>query len=92
MRHVTACHPWLDAELEAVGPRVVVALGATAARAVLGRTAKIGELRGRVLEEPDRPVVVTTHPSAVLRLRGRDGYDEAFAGLASDLRLAAPYA
>jgi uracil-DNA glycosylase len=92
VRHVTACHPWLGAELEAVGPRVVVALGATAARAVLGRTAKIGELRGQVLEEPDRPVVVTTHPSAVLRLRGRDGYDEAFAGLVSDLRLAAPYA
>ena len=89
---MTACHPWLDAELEAVGPRVVVALGATAARAVLGRTAKIGELRGRVLEEPDRPVVVTTHPSAVLRLRGRDGYDEAFAGLVADLRLATPYA
>jgi uracil-DNA glycosylase family protein len=92
VRHVRACHPWLDAELEAVGPRVVVALGATAARAVLGRTAKIGELRGHVLEEPDPPVVVTTHPSAVLRLRGRDGYDEAFAGLVSDLRLAAPYA
>jgi uracil-DNA glycosylase family protein len=92
VRHVTACHPWLDAELEAVGPRVVVSLGATAARAVLGRAARIGELRGHVLEEPDRPVVVTTHPSAVLRLRGRDGYDEAFAGLVSDLRLAAPYA
>ena len=87
-----ACRPWLDAELEAVGPRVVVALGATAARAVLGRTVKISDLRGHVLEEPDPPVVVTTHPSAVLRLRGRDGYDEAFAGLVSDLRLAAPYA
>jgi uracil-DNA glycosylase len=92
VRHVTACRPWLDAELEAVAPRVVVAMGATAARAVLGRTVKIGEVRGRVLEEPDRPVVVTTHPSAVLRLRGRDGYDEAFAGLVADLELAAPYA
>ena len=92
VRHVTACHPWLDAELAAVAPAVVVAMGATAARAVLGRTVKVGELRGHVLEEPDRPVVVTTHPSAVLRLRGRDGYDEAFAGLVADLRLAAPYA
>ena len=36
-------------------------------------------------------VVVTTHPSAVLRLRGKDGYDEAFAALVDDLRLAAPY-
>jgi uracil-DNA glycosylase family protein len=92
VRHVSACHPWLEAELEAVAPRMVVAMGATAARAVLDRTVKIGDVRGRVLEEPDRPVVVTTHPSAVLRLRGRDGYDEAFGALVEDLRLAAPYA
>ena len=92
LRHVAACHPWLEAELEAVAPRVVVVMGATAARAVLGRTVKIGESRGRLLDEPGRPVVVTTHPSAVLRLRGREGYDEAFAGLVDDLRLAAPYA
>lgn len=92
LRHVAACHPWFDAELEAVQPRVVVAMGATAARAVLGRTVKIGESRGQVLEGPGRPVVVTTHPSAVLRLRGRDGYDDAFAALVDDLRLAAPYA
>ena len=92
VRHLTACRPWLEAELEAVAPCVVVAMGATAARAVLDRTVRIGEVRGRLLEEPARPVVVTTHPSAVLRLRGRDGYDEAFAGLVDDLRLAAPYA
>jgi DNA polymerase len=92
VRHLTACRPWLEAELDAVSPGVVVALGATAARAVLDRTVKIGEVRGRLLEEPTRPVVVTTHPSAVLRLRGREGYDEAFAGLVDDLRLAAPYA
>lgn len=92
VRHLTACRPWLEAELEAVAPGVVVAMGATAARAVLDRTVRIGEVRGRLLEEPARPVVVTTHPSAVLRLRGRDGYDEAFAGLVDDLRLAAPYA
>jgi uracil-DNA glycosylase family protein len=92
VRHLSACHPWLDAELEAVAPAVVVAMGATAARAVLDRSVKIGEVRGRVLEEPARPVVVTTHPSAVLRLRGREGYDEAFGALVDDLRLAAPYA
>jgi uracil-DNA glycosylase family protein len=92
LRHVAACRPWLDAELEAISPGVVVVMGATAARAVLDRSVKIGEARGRVLEEPAGPVVVTTHPSAVLRLRGRDGYDDAFAGLVDDLRLAAPYA
>jgi uracil-DNA glycosylase family protein len=92
VRHVVACRPWLEAELEAVTPGVVVALGATAARAVLERTVKIGEVRGRVLADEAVAVVVTTHPSAVLRLRGKDGYDEAFAGLVGDLRLAAPYA
>jgi uracil-DNA glycosylase family protein len=92
VRHLSACRPWLEAELEAVAPGVVVAMGATAARAVLDRAVKIGEVRGRLLEEPGRPVVVTTHPSAVLRLRGRDGYDEAFGSLVADLRLAAPYA
>jgi uracil-DNA glycosylase family protein len=92
VRHLVACRPWLDAELEAVEPQVVVALGATAARAVLDRTVKIGQVRGHVLDDGPRPVVVTTHPSAVIRLRGRDGYDEAYAGLVSDLRLAAPYA
>jgi uracil-DNA glycosylase len=92
VRHVAACRPWLDAELDAVDPAVVVAMGATAARAVLERPVKIGEVRGRLLEEPARPVVVTTHPSAVLRLRGREGYEEAFATLVDDLRLAAPFA
>jgi uracil-DNA glycosylase family protein len=90
--HLVACHPWLDAELEAVDSRVVVAMGATAARAVLGRPVKIGEVRGRLLEEPTRPVLVTTHPSAVLRLRGRDGYDGAYASLVEDLRVVAPFA
>lgn len=90
--HLVACHPWLDAELEAVDARVVVAMGATAARAVLGRPVKIGEVRGRLLEEPTRPVLVTTHPSAVLRLRGRDGYDGAYASLVEDLRVVAPFA
>ncbi len=90
--HLVACHPWLDAELEAVDSRVVVAMGATAARAVLGRPVKIGEVRGHLMEEEPRPVLVTIHPSAVLRLRGRDGYDEAYASLVEDLRLVAPFA
>jgi uracil-DNA glycosylase family protein len=64
---VTACHPWLAAELEAVSARVVVALGATAARAVLGRTVAINASRGRRFATGDRTALVTFHPSAVLR-------------------------
>lgn len=86
--HVRACHPWLAAERAAVRPAVVVALGATAARAVLDRDVKIGEVRGEVLTDEEIPVLVTTHPSALLRLRGRGGWDEAFAELTADLRTA----
>jgi uracil-DNA glycosylase len=67
VREVEACHPWLEAELEAVAAPVLVALGATAARGVLGRTVAIGEARGRSFELGRRQVRVTYHPSAVLR-------------------------
>ncbi|MEL7977187.1 UdgX family uracil-DNA binding protein [Isoptericola sp. F-RaC21] len=97
--HVRACLPWLEAELAAVRPRVVVALGSTAARAVLGAPTRIGEVRGQVLDVPeDGPlaavpavasVVVTTHPSSLLRLRDRSGWDDAFAALVADLGTAA---
>lgn len=67
--HVVACRPWLDAELEVIQPSVVVALGATAAQALLGPTFKVTEQRGRVLRDTGvAPVVVATvHPSSILR-------------------------
>jgi DNA polymerase len=67
VREVEACHPWLEAELEAVTAPVVVALGATAARALLGRAVGIADARGRSFELGRRQVRVTYHPSAVLR-------------------------
>ena len=83
LRHMVACHPWLEAELG------VVDLGASAGRAVLGRPVRVGAERGRLTEPDDGPpVLLTTHPSAVLRLRGKDGYDEAFGGLVDDLKVA----
>jgi uracil-DNA glycosylase len=88
LRHLVACHPWLEAELEVVDPDVVVCLGASAGRSVLGRVVRIGAERGVVLEAGGRRTVITSHPSAVLRLRGKDGYDEAFAALVADLRVA----
>jgi uracil-DNA glycosylase len=82
-----ACHAWLERELELVRPRVVVCLGVTAARAVLGRPTTIGAARGKVLEGPDGlPVVVTIHPSAVLR--SREDRAKARSGLVADLALA----
>jgi len=89
--HVDACRPWLDAELAVVRPRVVVCLGATAARSVVGRTVKIGEVRGRILDARGphgAGVLVTTHPSALLRLREAGARAAAFDGLVADLRVA----
>lgn len=66
---VQACGHWLALELGLVRPRLVVCLGATAAQAVLGKAARVNALRGRVIDPSDAgvPVVVTLHPSAVLR-------------------------
>ena len=95
--HIVACRPWLEAEFEAVHPAIVVALGATAARSVLGRTVRIGEVRGTVLP-PDAaggasalpaPVLVTTHPSALLRIEDAADRKAAFEALVDDLRTAA---
>jgi len=65
---VNACHPWLQQELEVVRPHVVVCLGATAARAVVGHPVTITASRGRVLSSTaGHAAIVTVHPSAVLR-------------------------
>ena len=83
---VRACGHWLTGELAAVRPTLVVCLGATAAQALLGRSARVGALRGSPVElEDGRPALVTIHPSAVLRA---DDRDDARSGLLADLELA----
>jgi DNA polymerase len=67
-READACRPWLLAELEAVGPAVVVALGGTAARSLTGSAEPIARLRGQRLHTAGgAQVIVTYHPSALLR-------------------------
>ena len=85
---IHACDVWLRIELARVRPEVLVCLGGTAAKALLGRSARVGALRGRVLEIPELgapAVVVTLHPSAVLRAGERR--DERRAELVADLEL-----
>jgi len=83
---VEACRPWLQAELEAVKPRAVVALGATAAKALFGSSVRVTRDRGRMLETPLAPLgAVTVHPSAILRVREREEREDAFSGLVEDL-------
>ena len=91
-REIRACSRWWRAELAAVRPAVVVLLGATAAQAVLGPATRVTRDRGQIFPlpetEPDGPVaIVTTHPSAILRMREPDRSAK-FAALVHDLALA----
>jgi uracil-DNA glycosylase family protein len=81
---MTACRPWLDAELEVVKPRVLVALGATAAQALLGRQFRVTKQRGELVDSPLAEFVTATiHPSAILRAEDREAE---YAGFVADLR------
>jgi DNA polymerase len=85
---VAACTPWLLAELSLISPEVVVLLGATAAKALLGPSFKVTKSRGVLMPSPDGDgqLLATLHPSAVLRAPDPTA---AKAGLVSDLRVAA---
>jgi DNA polymerase len=85
---VRACGPWLAAELQALAPDVTVALGATAAKALLGNDFRVSRQRGEVHEADAGTVVATVHPSSILRGRPEDRED-ALAGLVADLRVVA---
>ncbi|MFJ7152093.1 UdgX family uracil-DNA binding protein [Streptomyces sp. NPDC100445] len=89
LRETTACGPWLAAELALVEPELIVVLGATAGKALLGSSFRVTQVRGTVLEEeihgrPER-LVPTVHPSAVLRA---DDRERAYGGLVADLEVA----
>jgi len=96
--HITACRPWLVAEFSLLKPQLVVILGATAGKALLGPSFRVTQARGRLMPWPasaqhpdDFPVaesqaLATIHPSAVLRA---DNRDVAYAGLVDDLKVAA---
>jgi DNA polymerase len=90
-REIEACLPWLEAELAAVDPRVILCLGATAARAVMGGKVRVTENRGLPLQSPlGKDVVITIHPAYILRLR--TGMEEAFAVFVDDVAKAAKLA
>ncbi|MEV4171909.1 UdgX family uracil-DNA binding protein [Nonomuraea sp. NPDC049709] len=83
---IDACHPWLGAELAVVRPEVIVVLGATAARSLLGREFRVTQHRGEPVPLGEALAVATVHPSAVLRAPDRD---EAYASFLADLQAAA---
>ena len=99
LAHITACKPWLEAELTLLAPEVVVALGATAAAALISPSFRVTKQRGQLMSW-DGPsgsedagvhagwIMATVHPSSILRTQG-EGRDAAYDGLVADLRVAA---
>lgn len=90
---IQACRWWLDHELGIIRPRVVVALGATAARSLFGRTVTIGKMRGTLHPLAEgRAAWVTIHPSALLRLRDHTEAEREYQRFVADLRSAERHA
>jgi DNA polymerase len=87
-REIDACHQWLEREVAAVRPQVIVCLGAIAARAVISKDFKVSTMRGRFVQSTLAPhVLATFHPSALLRLKEETEREAAFQRLVKDLRL-----
>jgi DNA polymerase len=88
-REVAACSPWLRSEIEVVSPAVLVCLGATAAKAMLGRRFRLTQHRGEMFDQLAGPTLTATlHPSAILR-GPPERRREMLTGLVDDLRAAA---
>jgi uracil-DNA glycosylase family protein len=84
---ITACLPWLEAEIRAVGPQVVVALGATAAQALFGKAFRVTRDRGRYIPSGVAPrALATVHPSALLRAPDENTRRREIARFIEDLR------
>ncbi len=84
--HISACRPWLDAELSMVSPEALVCLGATAAQALLGPDVRVQRDRGQPVDSDLAGLVtVTTHPSAILRMRDEPARHSAMDEFVADL-------
>jgi uracil-DNA glycosylase len=84
---VTACRPWLEAEIGQVKPAVVVCLGSTAAQGLLGKTFRVTRQRGEFFGSALGPLMTATvHPSAILRAPDDVSRENAFNELVRDLR------
>jgi uracil-DNA glycosylase len=89
---VDACMPWLRAELDVVRPTALLLLGATAGKALLGSSFRLGEARGRPVESDLAPFVTATiHPSAILRARDDDTRHAERRAFTEDLRAVAEF-
>lgn len=87
-REINACKPWLEAEIEALRPRIIVGLGLTAAKALTGHGFKMKEGRGKWIDSGETRILITYHPSAVLRAASEETGDNIYAHIQEDLKAA----
>ena len=88
MSEVTACKPWMEAELDVVRPKILVCLGATAAQSVLGKGVLITQERGKFIDGPSgRLTFITIHPSSIYRHPDKEEQEKEYRRFASDLKL-----
>jgi uracil-DNA glycosylase family protein len=84
---IAACRPWLDGEISAIHPEIIVCLGATAAQSILGKSFRVTKQRGEFLKSPEGlTVVATVHPSSILRAPDEDARHEEMRSFVDDLR------
>ena len=88
IRQVVACKPWLEVEIQAIHPKVVVCLGATAAQSMAGRIVKITQERGKFLEtDSGVTIFISIHPSSIYRLREKDEQEKEYRRFVADMKL-----
>jgi len=84
---IAACRPWLEAEIDRVGPKVIVCLGATAAQALISRDFRVSHQRGEMMKSPLAPLITATvHPSSILRARDDESRHAEMRQFVSDLK------
>jgi uracil-DNA glycosylase family protein len=90
-REISACMPWLQAELQVIQPQMVVCLGATAAQTLMGKDFRITKSRGEIFRDtPHAPwLMATAHPSSILRAPSDDDREKAYRAFVEDLSTAA---
>ena len=87
IRQIVACRPWLEAEIQAVHPKVVVCLGATAAQSMAGRTVRIMQERGTFLEgDSGAAIFITIHPSSIYRLQEKDEQEKEYRRFVAEMK------
>jgi DNA polymerase len=90
-REIAACRPWLEAELDLIKPKLIVAMGSTATRSLFDAPLKVTEHRGTILQSSFGQTLITVHPSSLLRLPEGVDPDEQFQRFVDDLSVVKPF-